>query len=59
MIVNAPYTEISETIEEVDPVCPVCGEKCEIYFMNETDIVGCENCVRRISARTNQWATVY
>lgn len=58
MIVNAPYSDDGLTPEE-KPTCPVCGEECEIYFMNETDIVGCENCVRRISARENQWATVY
>ena len=56
MIVNAPY---SEEIEDCDPTCPVCGEECEFYYMDGADIVGCENCIRRISARDNQWATVY
>lgn len=54
MNANAPCLSSDEK-----PTCPVCGEECEIYFMNEADIVGCEHCVRRISARDNQWATVY
>ena len=50
----------SEPIEDGQPTCPVCGEECEVYFLNEAmQIVGCERCVRRLPARENQWATVY
>jgi hypothetical protein len=28
------------------PVCPVCGEECETYYVDKFgDIFGCENCV--------------
>lgn len=60
MIVNGPYSDEDGTpIPDTEPVCPVCGEECAIYYMNELEIVGCENCVRRLSAKDNQWATVY
>ena len=33
------------------PHCPVCGSECEeIYFNEDGDIFGCDDCVRTKSA---------
>lgn len=46
------YETVSEPIHDPDPVCPICGEKCEVFFLNEIkDVCGCEHCVRRVKAR--------
>lgn len=31
--------------------CPVCGEECEDYYLDEAgNVIGCESCVRRVDA---------
>lgn len=41
---------------EAQPVCPVCGQKCDFYIMDRLDgIIGCECCTRQASA----WTEVY
>ena len=25
--------------------CPVCGDECELYYMQDGEVIGCENCV--------------
>ena len=67
MVLNAPYSTEpcglfaeyppSDSIPESDPVCPVCGEPCSTYYLNDLmDVCGCENCVRRVNARDYQEA---
>ena len=43
---------VREKKEDEQEVCPVCGGECGMYFMSsDGEIVGCERCVRRVSAR--------
>ncbi|MFA5099480.1 MAG: hypothetical protein WC547_01165 [Candidatus Omnitrophota bacterium] len=31
-----------------EPVCPVCGEVCEIIYRDRyDDVFGCDNCVKK------------
>lgn len=33
------------------PRCPVCGEECEEYYLDDNKcVIGCENCVSTIDA---------
>jgi len=36
-----------ESIEEVEPVCPICGEQCEVVFFDRKteEPVGCDVCL--------------
>lgn len=35
-----------EPLEQSMPVCPICEEECEeLYFDNNGDICGCDNCI--------------
>lgn len=37
------------------PECPVCGSECEdIYYSTDGDIVGCDDCIKKVDA--NEWA---
>lgn len=38
------------TPEPVHPVCPVCGDECNEYFVQDGSIIGCENCVDKTDA---------
>lgn len=29
------------------PICPICGEEVNEFFMKDRDIVGCECCIER------------
>ena len=41
--------------EGPDPVCPICGHECpETIFLQDGDVVGCENCIDAQDA--NDWA---
>lgn len=42
-----PYGEEHEKI----PICPVCGKEAEDFYIDESkDILGCNNCIRRIDS---------
>lgn len=51
---DAPWirdAEINGMPEDPPPLCPVCGEEAEDYYIDLAgDIIGCENCVRRKDA---------
>lgn len=33
------------------PVCPVCGEECEDFFVNwKNEVIGCDCCLSKVSA---------
>ena len=38
--------------DEVMPVCPVCGEECNQFYVNYSgdEIVGCEGCIHMVCA---------
>lgn len=37
--------------EQEYPRCPVCGEECETLYKDiNSDVVGCENCVKEVDA---------
>lgn len=31
--------------EPPQPICPVCGDECGTLYINDGQIVGCENCI--------------
>ncbi len=37
-------------VESSTPRCPVCGDECEKYFVQDGEIIGCENCVQWVYA---------
>ncbi len=38
------------TEEEEEPVCPVCGKKCEDFYKYNNEIVGCDMCIKKVDA---------
>lgn len=35
-----------EPPEQQNPVCPECGEECEVIYFNSCgEVVGCDNCI--------------
>lgn len=33
------------------PVCPICGEECEIYYISKiNEFLGCDNCISEENA---------
>ena len=51
---DAPWIREAEQFgvpEGPVPTCPCCGEECDNYFTDGSgDIIGCENCVRKVDA---------
>lgn len=44
------YTEDPRKEEEYEeePICPVCGsEKCDYFYYQHGEIIGCDDCIRR------------
>ena len=31
--------------EKPMPRCPVCGDECELYYVQDGEIIGCEHCI--------------
>lgn len=50
IVMNMMRTGHPDGKEEPQPICPVCGEECDTLFLNDGQIVGCENCVETRSA---------
>lgn len=34
-----------EPKEPEQPICPECGEECEVVYLVNGNVVGCDNCV--------------
>lgn len=34
-----------EPKEPEQPICPECGEECEVIYLVNGNVVGCDNCV--------------
>lgn len=53
-IPDAPWireAELHGEPEEPAPICPCCGEECDTYYADSRgDIIGCDNCVRKLDA---------
>ena len=30
--------------------CHVCGKECEIFYKADTEVIGCENCIKSVDA---------
>ena len=48
-IPDAPWIREAELYgvpESPAPVCPVCGEECETYYIQDRAVIGCDRCVR-------------
>lgn len=42
------------------PVCPVCGNECDtLYYNNNGDVVGCDECVTAYDAWDLMWEDMY
>ena len=47
IIRNMERTGYPGKVPEI-PVCPVCGDEAETFYMNEDkQIVGCDNCIEK------------
>lgn len=41
--------------EEKMPICPCCGHQVnEVYINDFNDVVGCEDCIKRVSAHERE-----
>ena len=49
---NMQALEDEKLYEEIVPIriCPHCGSDCETYFKRNSIIVGCEECIKEVSA---------
>lgn len=48
---NAERTGYPDNRRDEEPVCPICGARCEdIYKDREGEIVGCDECLKRCNA---------
>ena len=36
------------------PVCPVCGDECETWYMKRGEIIGCDQCIQSTAAETER-----
>lgn len=46
------FFDHSEPPESKDlPICPICGAETDTFFKNnDSEIVGCDECVRKVDA---------
>lgn len=48
---NVPYPEMNPEEEKrwcgKPHYCPVCGDECEFYFVQDGEVLGCENCIKQ------------
>jgi uncharacterized protein (UPF0212 family) len=36
------------------PICPKCGEECDSFYIDgNKNILGCENCVKRVDSEND------
>lgn len=53
---DAPWIREAERFgvpSEPDPICPICNEEAEEFFVDQYgEILGCEHCVRKVDAYT-------
>lgn len=54
MIDNAPWIREAELngIPEPPPPphCPICGQDTELFYLQNGEIIGCENCIESADA---------
>lgn len=51
VIRNMERTGYPDGREPEYPICPVCGEECEIIYRDKwLDIVGCDECISTVDA---------
>lgn len=44
-------TKESPINDKYPPICPVCGEQADLFYMNdESEIIGCQNCASVVDA---------
>lgn len=47
IVANLLRTGQPTTKQPVEPLCPVCNEDSEFFFVNKNgDVVGCERCLK-------------
>lgn len=47
---HEPRLEPPEPDPFAPPRCPVCGEECETFYVNDYEIVGCDRCAEAVDA---------
>ena len=36
--------------KEQIPKCPICGQECDSFYKHGTEILGCDNCIRKVDS---------
>lgn len=51
IIRNCEETGFPDRNEPETPICPVCGAEADTFYKQDTEIVGCDECIKAVDAR--------